>query len=77
VRVETATQAEAERAGAALAALGVATHTVTPRVEVVEARLQPANEGLESYARAYAETVAPEGLDQKRLMEVFAEVVSG
>lgn len=74
VRVDVANTKDAEKVGQMLAELGVAQHTVTPRVETIEARLSPANEGLESYARAYAETIAPEDLDQKKLLDVFGEV---
>jgi len=77
IRLQTETVEDAERIGRMLTELGYTHHTVTPKVTAVESRIKPQNESLESYARAYADKVAPPDLDRLTLQAVFEEITNG
>ena len=77
VRVTTANQKQAEEIGKLLAGpMHVRKHTVTPRVETNEARLQPANESISSYAMAYLNALASPDMDREKLAQLFQEITA-
>lgn len=76
VRLTVTSEEAAKSLGEQLTARGVQ-HIITVKPEVAEARITPANESLEGYARAYLEAMAPADLDRKKLGEMFVTVVRG
>lgn len=77
VRVETGAGVSVEKIGAQLATLGVR-HTVTPKVEAPQLRLEVVqNATIDQYAEAYAQKLVPDGLDLGRLLATYRELAGG
>jgi hypothetical protein len=73
VRVSVTNEKEAKKLGAMLAKQGIK-HTITVEPQATEARIQPPNESLRSYARAYLEALVPPDLDKATLESLLVEI---